>query len=333
MIFWIADVKTLFLAGLLCGLLLSTKAQSTGGGQHIVFSSPDGQITSNAPLPMAQAPQPREMQDLQGGDVTIQPFSEPMAAPMFPAPAPMQTAEKRDDFQNPMDVRKQMGELTAAQIMNVPTPEQIFGLAEKNEELQRKSMRPENSDTNGFGFNANATIDDPGWTKTWTEDPGRSTGASNTTERASGIFGGFFDSARNDNSQNDNGFAAHDVDDSETFVSSSQPASQPSPWESGLASGALTPSTPAPNSTLNNFAMAGTSAGSAFASQSPFTPPQLSAMSTMEMLPRLPKLPPLPGQIDQSIQPAAAAPSWAPKPPPWTTPQTALGTPIGFEKR
>jgi hypothetical protein len=230
---------------------------------------------------------------------------------------------KRDNFRNPMDVRTQMGMLTPAQIMNVPTVEQIFGLAEKPGETQKNTPQPGKGATNVFGIDTTAITAEPGWAKSWSDDSGKNSGSSNTTERASGFFGGFFDNARNDN-RLDSRFGNHDANDSETLFGQSQPNTQPSSWDSGLVNGDNTPRSSTPDNALNNFASPGLSSSSGFASQSPFVPQQISSLGT---LPQLPTLQSLPGQNDKFNQPAAA-PSWGPKPPPWTTPQSPWGTPI-----
>lgn len=245
-----------------------------------------------------------------------------MAGPMFPQPAPMLqpgNLGKHDDFRDSMDVRKQMGMLTPAQLMNVPSAEQIFGLVEKPAGSQKNATQIDNGATNAFGFDTTAITADPGWTKAWSDDAGKNSGASNTTDRASGFFGGFFDNTRNDNR-----FGNHDGNDSGTLFGQSQPAAQQSTWNSFLPDDANAFHSSAPDNAPNNFAAPGTSSSSDFASQSPFVPQQMSSLGT---LPQLPTLQSLPGQSDKFDQPAAA-PSWGPKPPPWTTPQSPWGTPV-----
>jgi hypothetical protein len=326
MSFRIADAKALLLAALVGGLFTAVKAQSTNGGQHILFSSPDGQMMSNAPLPMVTAPEPREMPDSAAGEADFHPFSPPMPGPIFSQPSsmlPPTSAAKQDDFRNSMDVRKQMGMLTPAELMSVPTPEQIFGLVEKPADSQKNATQTDHGATNVFGFDTTAITAAPEWTKAWTDDTGKSPASSNTTERASGFLGGFFDNTRNDN-RFDGRFGSHDAGSSGTLFGQSQPAGQQSSWDSGLVNGDNTPRSSGPDNAFNHFASPGISPGSDFASQSPFVPQQMSTMGT---LPQLPTLQSLPGQNDKFSQPAAA-PSWGPKPPPWTTPQTPWGTPI-----
>jgi hypothetical protein len=338
MSFQIADVKALLLAGLICGQIPAAMAQSSGGGQHILFSSPDGQITSNAPLPMAQAPEPQELPNTPDASANIHQFSAsmPAAEPIFSPPPPIlqENAGTRDDFQDPMNVRTEMSALTPAKIMSVPTPEQIFGLAEKPEDAQKKSGQFNNGNTNAPDFNTTTTLfTEPTWAKPWSgdttaNDTGNSTGSSNTTQKtSSGFFSGLFDSGRIDNVLGHHSSSS----DSDTIFPSSQSSAAPqqsSSWLSALSSDTLTPSTPASGSGFNNFTAPAAEPSSPFGSQSPFATPQVSHMDT---LPQVPTLPSLPGQNTPFGQPQPAAsttPSWGPKPPPWTQAQTPWGTPV-----
>lgn len=323
--FRFADCHTLLLACVLFGFLPMAKAQSPGAGQRIVFSSPDGQITSNAPIPMVQAPEGRQAPDLPSGQVTVHDFAEPVVAPLYPQPLPLLPRpddQNQDDFRGSMDVRKEMGALTPGQIMNVPTEEQIFGLPEKSLNNQKEpwQLDNENPATNDLAFGTNSLFAEPSWAKLWTENAPKSPESSNTTERASGFFSKFFDSA-----QNDDGFGNHNANNGdETVFGSGQPAAQQqSSWDSGLASGGLTPPPSAAAASASDFTSpSGSSSG--LTAQSPFTPPQVTTLDTM---PKLPSLPSLPGQKGQLTQPAST-PSWAPQPPPWTQPQTPFGTPV-----
>jgi hypothetical protein len=324
--FRILDVQALLLAALVFGLSLAAKAQSNGGGQRILFSSPDGQITSNAPLPMAQAPEPQETPDLPYGEAAAAQFSGPPAPMFLQRPPALQQDDARSgsDLKDPTDFRKQMGLLTPAQIMNVPSREQIFGLAEKSADAQKKEMgQSPNAVTNDLASDTAAVIGEPGWAnKAWsgdTEKGGNSNQSSNTTDKASGLFGGFFDTARSDDV-----FGSHTAGNADTLFGPSQTSqSAPqSPWNSELTSGDFMPSAPATEPVPTSFT-APVALSSDWTSQSPFTPPQLS---TLDALPKLPALPSTQPQNDQFNQPSAA-PSWGPKPPPWTQPQTPLGTP------
>lgn len=282
---------------------------------------------------MAQAPGPQDAPALPADDVNIHQFSQPMPVPLFPEPPPMveeNNAGTLDDFQDPMDIRKDMGQLTPGQIMNVPTPEQIFGLAEKPG-APKKELMPFDNNGNTNTADSIAAVPglfaEPAWANAWSGNTGNtaeSSGSSNTTDRASGFFSGFFDSARIDNV-----FGNHHTgsSDSDTLFGPSQPAApaQQSSWDSSLASSSFAPAAPAHVSAPAIFTTSGTVSSSPFGDQSPFTPPQVSSMDT---LPKLPELPSLPGQNEKFNQPAAATPSWGPKPPPWTQPQTPFGTPV-----
>lgn len=327
MCFRIADIKTLLVTGLICGLLSAAKAQSNGGGQRILFSAPDGQITSNAPLPMAEAPQPREALNLPDNDSPAPQFSGPPGPPViFAEPPPVfqpDAARRGNDSLDPMNIRKQMDALTPRQIMNVPTPEQIFGLAEKGPEAQKTPVHSRNGDVTGdTNFLASATtalIQEPKWVRGWFGDTGDRAGSSNSTDRATSFFSGFFDSARNGN-----GFGKHDANDSDMGFGPSQPAAQPSAWDSAFSGSGMTPSAPATELPANNFTMRVAPASLGFGSQSPFALPQVSRLGN---LPRLPAVPSLPGQNNQFDQ-LPTAPSVAPQPPPWTTLRTPFGTPV-----
>ncbi|HXC36515.1 MAG TPA: hypothetical protein VNV43_11620 [Candidatus Acidoferrales bacterium] len=326
MSFRLADVQALLLVCLVFSLFPAAKAQSTGGGQRILFSSPDGQVTSNAPLPMAQAPEPQETPNMPGGEAASPQFSVP-ASPMilFPPPALQQNnAQKRNDFQDPTDFRKQMGLLTPAQIMDVPTPEQIFGLAEKPAESQKKPAQSQNLNaaTNNLASDATAIIGEPTWATARTGNTEKGVQTSNTTEKASGLFDRFFDTARSDDV-----LGSHSSGNADTLFgqsqTQSQSAGQQSPWGSQLTSDEITPSAPATEPIRNSFTMPG-SPRSDWTSQSPFTPPPADTLGT---LPKLPVLPSFSRQNDRFSQPAATT-SWGPKPPPWTQAQTPWGTPV-----
>jgi hypothetical protein len=320
-------LQALLLSGLLLGFCLAAKAQSAAGGQHILFSAPDGQIASNTPLPMAQAPEPRDTPNLPAGEGAVAEFSAP-PAPLFLAPPVVlqpDTFKSSDSLDDPMDFRKKMRLLTPAQIMNVPTPEQIFGLAEKPAQPQKNPFESQDTTTNTAASDPNAITAEPGWARFWSGDTDKSPQSSNTTENASGLLGGFFDTARNDNL-----FGSHSGSDADTvFGSSHADTTQQSPqggspqWESQLINGDFTPTAPATASMPDRFATPAASS-SEFAPQSPFVPQQVGSA---DYLPKLPTLPSLPGRNDLFTHPSAS-PSWALKPPPWTQSQTPLGTPI-----
>ncbi|MGH8024774.1 MAG: hypothetical protein ACRED1_14385 [Limisphaerales bacterium] len=311
------EIRALLLAGLVLGLPSLAGAQSTNGTQKIVFSAPDGQIMSNAPLPMAQAPDPREMPALPAANGVISEFSSPPAGPEFPPPPQMlepDSAQIQNDFRDPMGVRKQMSQLTAAQIMNLPSVEQIFGLAE-NVGPQKPAATPGNAGTNDPAFDTMAIVTEPRWARLWSGDIGNRPGPSNPTARASGFFSGLFDASRNDSS-----FGNQGASDNGMIPDAPQSVAQSSPWDSpdpivGDLKGPSTSMTPVLTTPI------GSSPG--FSALSPFADPPVSSLDT---LPKLPSLPSLPGRNTTLGQ--LPTPSWAPKAPPWEQAQTPLGTPL-----
>ncbi|MGH7942860.1 MAG: hypothetical protein ACREFR_17515 [Limisphaerales bacterium] len=328
MSFRIAYFQGLLLAALVFRLLPAAKAQAHVGAGHIIFSTPDGRISSNAPLPMVQAPEAPENPSLPDHDAIVNEFSDLLVAPTYPPPIPMlrPNARHQDDFRDSMDTRKQMGELTPAQIMSVPTSEQIFGLPEKvsaqDTQRERGFFQPESgAATNSLNFDSTPIFAQTTWVKDLSQEQGKSDDSSNTTRTASGFFSRLFDSAPDGNGLS--GFGDHDSSGNAAFWSAPRPAPQPSSWDSDLTSGALTPPAPVAEITPNPIGAQAQST-SEFASQSPFTPPQPAAMDT------LPKLPPVPSVSPQNsamTQPASA-PSWEPRPPPWTQAQTPFGAPV-----
>ncbi|HEV2330358.1 MAG TPA: hypothetical protein VGY56_16370 [Verrucomicrobiae bacterium] len=327
MSFRLADLQALLLVCLVFGLYPAAKAQSTGGGQRILFSSPDGQVTSNAPLPMARAPEPQETPNLPAGEASAQ-FSVPAPPMILPPPTALQqnNVQNRNDFLDPTDFRKQMGLLTPAQIMDVPTPEKIFGLAEKPAQPQKKPAQSQiqNAATNNLASDSTAIFGEPAWGNSWTGDTEKGMQSSNTTEKASGLFDRFFDTARRDDV-----FGNHTSGSGNADIifgqpqSQSQSAGQQSSWLSQLTSDVITPSAPATEPVRSSFTLPGSSS-SDWTSQSPFTPRPVETLGTLPKLPALPSARPQNGQLSQP----AATPSWGPKPPPWTQAQTPWGTPV-----
>jgi hypothetical protein len=276
---------------------------------------------------MAQAPEAQERTSLPAGQAAALPqFSAP-AAPMYFAPSPAMPLEntRRQDGANPMDFRKQFGVSTPAEIMNLKSPEEIFGIIKKPTDSQKELARRQNFETNSLAPDSTAIIAEPGWAKSWLAgDTGKSGQSSNSTERASGLFSGFFDAARSDNV-----FGSHNLGDSDTpFGQPQTVARQQSSWDSQLSMGELAPSAPAAQPVASGFTGFGSSS-SAGTLQSPFTPPQVSSMDT---LPRLPALPSVSRQIEQ-FTPPSLSPSWGPKSPPWAQAQTPLGTPAPVLQR
>ena len=330
MSFQIRDFETALVAGVIFCVLPLAQAQkaqapNTSGGDHIIFSSPQGKVTSTAPVPMVQAPASQELESPPSGQINVNLFAGPTPPPMFPAIPPVQlpnNEQNQDDFTDPMGIHKELRMPTAAQLMKVPTPEQIFGLPQRNlpDALTTltKSSEFTSGDTNGPSL---YKTDGPVWANLWS---GKTESVnSNGTERASRFFGGFFDTA----ARNENGFGNHAWGSTDTSFGPPQASGeQGQSWVAAL--GADTPPA-AVEPAQNNFSLPNNASSGGFSSRSPFLPPEASRMDSAKMLPQLPMLPALPGRKDADADTRpATAPSWAPKPPPWTQSQTPFGTAV-----
>jgi hypothetical protein len=314
-----AHCVSLFLTVMLAGTFAGAQSQSAGQGQPIVFSTPEGQIVSNAAVSVAQAPEPEEPADLpvQAPDSF---FSPPV--PRTALPAPMPFVMPPEDSQNsseansmdPMDGQKTMSISTPAKIMNVPTVRSIFGLPETTAAngLRGPAIMgsAENDGTTNIISSGEAS-DDPAWAKILAGNGEGNTTDSGNPEKSHGLLAGFF------NGPPDDGFFGNQ---DKSAVGSGFGPSQPdgttegqSPFDSSLAiatptSSGFTP--PAPDASVN----------SALNTSSPFTLPQSSSPQT---LPQLPTLPTVPGQ---SFSTPASVPTWEPKPAPWLSPMPQPGT-------
>lgn len=312
-------------AGLVLCLSPLAQAQSAGSGQQIIFSTPDGKTVANAPLPAAQAPQPQE----QFGSSQASPFSDfnqRMPDAMFPAPSAVPIP--RDSRQKSFDERQRMGLLTPAEIMRVPTLEQIFGLPERNTGNtamggQTNLFSSENQTTNiissGESGDSSSSLES-NWQKILLGNSGASasTNESIFNSRATNNSGGLLSEIFN---------GRPDKDKKSFFDNDDKIGSKSAFGSFGTAS-----QQPNPNSFANGFATpsagyAGYSSGSTFGSgqdsQSPFALPK---SSTLDSLPKLPSVPTVSGQNNYNNSTPQPVPSWEPKPPPWATSTPALGT-------
>jgi hypothetical protein len=325
MSFRIRDLEAILFAGLIFGILPLANAQSSSGqsssaqpssGNHIIYSTPQGKVTSSPPE--EQATQPRE-ESPPDSQMNVNIFADPTPAQPFPIVPPQllnNNPQNQIDSTDPREIRKELGVPTAQQMMQVPTAEQMFGLPQRNNpDPLTRSSDSMTGETNGL---SSGTIDEPAWAKVWAGSIGGNN--TNGTERASGIFSGFFDSARNGN---DNVFGNHWSSTEASLAPPQASAEQDQSWDTTL--GASTPP-PAPvmQSAQNSFSSSDSASSAGFSSQSPFLPPRLTKVGA---LPQLPGLPALPGRKQVDTQPPTA-PSWTPKPPPWTQSQTPFGTAV-----
>lgn len=326
MSFRIRDLETILFAGLISCVLPLAQAQNTSGGDHIIYSSPQGKAASSAPVPMTQAPQAQEPESPPSSPMSVDIFADPAQQQMFPVIPPAQlqnNAQNQDDITDPMGVRKELSVPTAAEMMKVPTPEQMFGLPDRNPlDATIKPSDLTTGDTNDLSLEK---TDEPVWANVWSGKTGDVN--SNGTERASGFFGGFFDNA----TRNEDGFGNHDWGSTETSFGAPQTTGEPqasgeqgASWVAGLGAG--TPSVSV-GQAQNNFSSPNDASSGGFGSQSPFLPPQARRFDSTKALPQLPALPAVPGRKDVDAGPQTA-PSWVPKPPPWTQSQTPFGTAV-----
>ena len=325
-----AKSKALLLASLVVGLSFLAQAQSvhapsTSPGQQILFSSPDGQIVSNAPLPAVEAPQPpRELVDApDASPFSILSHQLPGDVLPPPMPVPIMASRERSSMENPMDERKRMGLLTPSEIMKVPTMEQIFGLPERNSAGTRTNIyssqdlnsdQNQNQNTNAFSSSGDA-FDSQAWQKMM---DGR-TGSAATNENAfssgfqknsPGILSAIFNGPPRDGLNR----SQFGNDGDSAFGPSTDPQTGPQSQLDASLIGAMTPA-PAPSSPPVTSPL-----DSPFNTQSPFEFPRSSS------LPTTPQLPALPAAMGQNYTPPAPTPSWEPKPAPWLSPVPPLGT-------
>ncbi len=319
MIFRLATWKSLFLAGFMLGALPWALAQSAGLGQQIIFSTPEGEIVSNTAAPVVQAPESQEMADLpDGAPVSVLTlFNVHLPQPAFPKPGPiivpqeyMQNSRSVEDPLDPMGQRKALSPLTPAQIMGVPTVQQIFGLPDSSvgNSLKNPALVQNTGSTNILSAGESSS-ESPAWAKFLANNAYQNASDSSKTEKSHGLLEGLFNgppdnnwSGNQDKNTAASGFGSSLADET---------ASGQSPFDSFLA--AATPASSSPNS-------------SPAVLNSGLNPPSLFSLpqSSLGTLPQLPTPPSVPGQNFYS--PPPAPPSWEPKPAPWLLPVPPPGT-------
>jgi hypothetical protein len=312
-----APLKALVIAGLMAAFCFLARAQ-TNSEQSILFSSPDGQSVSNALLPSARAPGTSEglpdLPDAQPGSM----FSAPELQQRMPLP--QRTLPHKKNSGDEMDIRKRMGVETPAEVMGVPTLQELFGLPKpKSTNSMSQYGGGEATGTNILSSDSTAPSD-ANWAKILSADSDAFNMAK--TADSNRLTGAFFDSAARDHLSHEKKSDDANANDDFNLSSFAQAnGRQPgrSPWDAAvqIAAPASVPGY-APNPTP---APSGFSASS-LNSQSPFTLPKISTPETT--MPHLPTLPGISGQSPPAAQPAT--PSWAPKPPPWLDTTPPLGT-------
>lgn len=307
--FRFAMLKTLLTAGLLAAFCLMAKAQSDSE-QSILFSSPDGQTVSNALLPTVKAPgTPQELPNLPDNSQSPFTFAPPQSHQRLAGPRPVFTP--RNKSQNSMDIRQRMGIQTPAEVMGVPSLQELFGLPKpKNTNSLAQSG---NGTTNLFSATTTAQSD-ANWAKILSAD----SDAFNTakTTDSNNMSGGFFDSDNRDSL-----FHKKKSDDDFDTSSFAQASGRQPVWGSAVQIAAPANVPGSTRSAVPGPASPAYSSPS-FNSQSPFALPKVSTYETATAMPHLPTLPGA-----RPILPSQpATPSWAPKPPPWLDTTPPLGT-------
>jgi hypothetical protein len=304
----------LIFAVLLLGFLPLALAQSATPGQPILFSSPDGGTASNAILPAATAPAQAALANMPVAPVSV--FNDHSSDAISPVPAPA-AFPSGNNAQNSTDPQNNLKLLTPAEIMDVPTPEKIFGLPESDTKKNTAGQRAENTQTNDF------SSEQSGWSKfLYGNDAKANTTDAGGAENSSGILSRLFNGAPDGGLLGDPNKTADAI-----YGLSPQPVQTPAQPEVDQFQQLLEPlqssEKPADSSDMNFYRSP--AQDSVFAqpanSGSPLALPKGGSLAKS---PQLPKLPSVSSQNSDSTQPVA--PSWAPKPAPWLSPVPPLGT-------
>jgi hypothetical protein len=315
--------NALFLAALLLGVLPFARAQSAGPEQQILFTTPEGQVVTNAPVPATQAPQPEAPSDFPSESSTLSVLNEPSPVAAYPRPAPIFVPQNNDTF-DPMDPfgeRKRMKLSTTAEIMHVPTMAQIFGISQSDvfNDGQTNRLTAGNLNSNIL-YSADTPSDEQSAEDaTWQKILAGRTGANASSENqlvadkkknSPGIWSDIFNAPPEDNSL----FGNQDRNPNEIVapISADSTATAQPAWASFLAQPIVPPP---PSQTIS-------SSDSSF--DSPFAPSRTS--SSLATLPQLPVTPSAPGQTYNNNSTPTPPPSWEPKPAPWLSPVPPLGT-------
>jgi len=123
----------LFLAGLMPGVSLWAQTNSAPAEQPIIFSSPDGESVSNALLPAVEAPEPVTWANL--------PDERPASINYMKTPARILPRPARIQWNNSQSLldEKDMKLATQAQIMGIPSVQEIFGLPKSYDPYDQKN--------------------------------------------------------------------------------------------------------------------------------------------------------------------------------------------------
>jgi hypothetical protein len=331
MSFRLVKFYAVFIAGLLPGISLLAQTNSIQAEQPIIFSSPDGETVSNALLPVIQSPASSRFADMPSEVPESIAFPHPPVRKLYGS-ARMPTRQK--NTQSLLD-EDGTGLSTPSQIMGVPTLADIFGLPKpyatytqkKNKDKDAQNPQdtedPDNaSPEDGSPTNSNSA--EANWMKILSGNVDQSAFAPDKP-KSPRVSTGFFDSTPTTDASGKSLQEKYQALDATVFGSSpfdQTPVDQSALNQSAQASQTIAPvsipaSAPAISPSVSSF-------DSAFSqglnSQSPFALPQSASLG---MLPQLPALPVT--TFQNNVAPPAAAPSWAPKPPPWLSQTPAFG--------
>jgi hypothetical protein len=323
-------VKALVLGSLVLGLGCGALAQTNRPEQSILFTNPTGEIVSNALLPAAQAPQPREEFE-DPGYLAAQKIADPLQ-PAQRMLRPMRIApdNRQDSLEDPNNMRLK----SSSEIMGIPTLRDIFGLPklngtnDQNQAYQDASTniiysdgRSDDPSGNGRGSSPEST-----WAKMFFSEQGSSDFAVGKAGSSNSIVGGFFDTSSSDGLFHNNKDGNDSAFGQSVFADT---VSQPSKLDSALQSASDASSLPADNFTPPPTpAPAPSVFDSGFSSSSPFELPKTETPAAS--LPQLPTAPVFQNPNSSFSQPVT--PSWAPKPPPWAATASPFGTTITPQK-
>lgn len=308
--------KVLLLGGLMISLGRMAQAQ-----QSILYTTPSGQVVSNALLPAARAPQPHV--DLSDPDYAVPvTIANPLMDPRAMTRPRLLNPNDRDSLED-RDARLR----TSSEIMGVPSLRDIFGLPKNNNtNSQNQSQSYQDATTNIVFSDGPKTPGGQSPEETWAKmifSEQGSAFAAGKLGSSNSIISGFFDTASSDGIYHSKAASDDSVFGHSVFADT---ISQPSKMDSSISSDfSPQPSdnTPAPAMPAPSAFDSGFSPG--FGSQSPFALPRVESPAST-----LPQLPTVPGFQNYNVFSQPAAPAGAPKPPPWVSPNSPFMEPRKF---
>jgi hypothetical protein len=323
MSFRLVKFYALFLAGLLPGIPLWAQTNSIQAEQPIIFSSPDGEVVSNALLPIVQAPESSALANAMEDAPESIVFPHPPLRRLYGS-ALMPSKQKNTSLLDEDGISLS----TPSQIMGVPTLADIFGLPKPYATFKQKKNK-DNKDTEDAdnassedGSQTNSNSEEASWQKILSGNVDQSAFAPGKP-KSPRVSTGFFDSTPTEAS----GKSLQDkyqAQDDSVFGSSAfnQTPAEPTSFNLPAQVSQTIVSAPAPALVISPNAPSFDPAfNQGLNSQSPFALPQSATLGTLPQLPALPV-----AAFQNYSAPPSGAPSWAPKPPPWLSQTPQFGT-------